>query len=57
MTTRVLVSNLLVVRGRVDIEETSQSATDTTMVSATGVVVRGVSRWVMKLRIAGAHDL
>ena len=60
MTTRVPVSSFLVVVGRVDIEEIIQRVTDaigTTTVSATRVVVRGVSRWVMKLKIVGAHDL
>ncbi|MFS7905169.1 hypothetical protein Hanom_Chr01g00044581 [Helianthus anomalus] len=48
------ISQLLVVRGRVDIGEFTQcvtNATDTTMVSATRDVARGVSRWAMKLRI------
>ena len=60
MTNRAPVSSLLVVTGRVDIEEITQGATDaigTIVVSATRVVVSGVSRWVMRLKIVGAHDL
>ena len=60
MTTRVLVSNLLVIKDRVDTEETTPSATGATNItagSATKVDVRDVTSWVMKLRIAGARVL
>ena len=59
-TIRALVSNLQAVAGRVVIEGTSQGVTivtDTTVASATRVVARGVSRWVTRPRIVGAHGL
>ena len=59
-TTRVPVSSLLVVAGREFIAEITPGATTvtrTTVASATRVVVRGDSRWVMRPRIVGAHGL
>ncbi|MFS7989109.1 hypothetical protein Hanom_Chr11g01042851 [Helianthus anomalus] len=60
MTTKAPDSSFLVVMGRKDIEEFTHGATnvtDTTVASATGFVVSGVSRLVMKLRIVETHAL